>query len=293
MISLPKHQKKDLLELWTERVNLKELNSMKVYQKNVTTWLYFYLRHAQGDFFIDYNLLPPNYLLVTAQGIFTGWQIEGYPGTKQAREYFNDIIARFLLGFKEYQPERLSYKPNIAKNEIKNNKVYELKDFQNLPSIQTKKEISSAESAGTIDQIFWSIKIYTEEMIKELGEGVPVPYQMLEDYALNNFFDRKDKSTLRAKCRNIWNWYNKRDWTIPTRKKEWEMTRSERAKKNAELKRERARATLLGFIKGNLLANEYIKNNGSWNIKELSKATGLHRNTISKHLKEMREEGII
>ena len=71
------------------------------------------------------------------------------------------------------------------------------------------------------------------------------------------------------------------------------MTRSERAKENAKLKKQRARATLLGFIKDSLLADEYKKTDGTWNIKELSKATGLHRNTIRNHLKEMREEGII
>jgi len=71
------------------------------------------------------------------------------------------------------------------------------------------------------------------------------------------------------------------------------MTRSERAKKNAELKKQRARAILLGFIQNNLLADEYKKADGTWNIKELSKATGLHRNTISKHLKELQEEGLL
>ena len=145
---------------------------------------------------------------------------------------------------------------------------------------------------GTIDQIFWAIKIYTEELIKEFGEGVQVPYELLQDFAFRNFFDRKDKSTLRAKCRNIWNWYNERDWTIPKRK-EWKMTRSERAKENAKLKKQRARAILLGFIQNNLLASEYKKADGSWNIKELSKATGLHRNTIRNHLKELIQEGII
>ena len=265
---------------------------MKVYQK---TWLYFFLYDAIGDEFVEYNLPAPNYLLHAQKGIFIGWMINGYPGTNKSREYFNDIIARFIIAYKQNKPERLPYKPNFDREALINTATsYELDLFQNLPSLYwaNKKKIWSADSVGTIDQIFWAIKIYTEELIKEFGEGVPVPYELLQDFAFRNFFDRKDKSTLRAKCRNIWNWYNERSWTIPKRK-EWKMTRSERAKENAKLKKQRTRAILLGFIQNNLLANEYIKTDGTWNISKLSKATKLDPKTIRKHLKSLIQEGII
>ena len=265
---------------------------MKVYQK---TWLYFFLYDAIGDEFVEYNLPAPNYLLHAQKGIFIGWMINGYPGTNKSREYFNDIIARFIIAYKQNKPERLPYKPNFDREALINTATsYELDLFQNLPSLYwaNKKKIWSADSVGTIDQIFWAIKIYTEELIKEFGEGVPVSYELLQDFAFRNFFDRKDKSTLRAKCRNIWNWYNERSWTIPKRK-EWKMTRSERAKENAKLKKQRARAILLGFIQNNLLANEYIKTDGTWNISKLSKATKLDPKTIRKHLKSLIQEGII
>jgi len=258
---------------------------MELYQN---TWLYFHLFGAEGYEFLEYKLPYPNFLMHSNLGVFIGWLIKGYPGTAKSKDYFNDIIARFIIAFKEYKPERLPYRPNLAREAIVNTKQpYDLKLFQNLPSLYwaNKKLIWSADSVGTIDQIFWAIKLYTEELIKEFGEGTPVPYEFLEEFALRNFFDRKDKSTLRAKCRNIWN-------SIPKRR-EWKMTRSERAKKNAELKKQRARAILLGFIQNNLLADEYKKADGTWNIKELSKATGLHRNTISKHLKELQEEGLL
>jgi len=264
---------------------------MKLYN----TWLYFYLHGAEGYEFMDYNLPPPNYLMHSNRGVFIGWLIKGYPGTKKSQDYFNDIIARFIIAFKEYKPERLPYKPRLEREAyIDTRHAWDLKDFQNLPSLYwaTQKHIWSAESVGTIDQIFWAIKIYTEELIKEFGEGTPIPYEMLEDFAMRNFWDRKDRSTLKAKCRNIWNWYDERDWTIPKRK-EWKMTRSERAKANAKLKKQRARAILLGFIQNNLLADEYKKKDGSWNITRLSKATKLDPKTIRKHLKELKEEGII
>ena len=71
------------------------------------------------------------------------------------------------------------------------------------------------------------------------------------------------------------------------------MTRSERAKENAKLKKQRARAILLGFIQNNLLADEYKKADGTWNVTKLSKATKLSRPTIINHLKELKEEGLI
>jgi hypothetical protein len=263
---------------------------MKLYN----TWLYFFLYSAVGDEFLEYNLPEPNYLLHSQTGIFIGWLINGYPGTKESREYFNDIIARFIIAYKQNKPERLPYKPNMQRKAHKDTQhSYELKNFQNLPSLYwaNKKKIWSAESVGTIDQVFWAIKLYTEELIKEFGEGTPVPYEMLQDYAFRNFFDRKDKSTLIAKCRNIWNWYNERDWTIPKRR-EWEMTRRERALKNAQSIKERKRKQILSAITG-VFADEYKKADGTWNIYKLSKELKMSDNTIRKHLKELKAEGII
>jgi hypothetical protein len=271
---------------------------MQVYQnqKKITTWLYFYLKGA-GSEFLDYKLPFPNVLQHINRGYFVGWQINGFPGTKEAREYFNDIIARFLITFKDYYPEKLDFKPKLDKyTHIDFKNSYELKQFQNLDSIETHKHIQKrAENVNTIDQTFWAIKYYTEELIREMGF---VPYQMLEEFAYRHFY-HKEKSTLRAKCKAIWNWYNERDWTISqtrARKTQSEeelfMTRNERAKKNAELKYKRARATILGFIQENLFSDEY-KRGGKWNLTKLSKEIGIHRDTIRKHLKEMQEEGLI
>ncbi len=255
---------------------------MKLYQ----TWLYFFLWDAQGDEFLEYNLPYPNYLLHAQKGVFIGWLINGYPGTKKAREYFNDIIARFIIAYKQNKPERLPYKPieeRMAHIDTKH--TWELKNFQNLPSLYwaNNKKIYTHESLGTIDQIFWAIKIYTEELIKEFGEGIPIPYEMLENYAFRNFFDKKDKSTLRAKCRNIWNWYNDRGW---------KMTRRERALTNAKSIKEKKRRQILNAVTG-IMKDEYIKPDGTWNIYKLTKDLGMSKNTIKRHIKELIQEGII
>jgi len=272
---------------------------MEVYQndKKITTWLYFYL-NGTGSEFLDYNLPFPNVLKHINRGYYIGWQITGYPGTREAQEYFNDIIARFLITFKDFNPEKIDFKPKLDKQTHINFKnSYELKQFQTLNSIQTPKKVQErAKNVNTIDQVFWAIKYHTEELIQKMGF---VPYELIEEFAYRNFY-YKEKSTLRAKCRSIWNWYNERDWTIPVNKrkrktqndKELLMTRQERSIKNAELKFKRARATLLGFIQQNLFSNEY-KRNGKWNVSKLAKATKLSRPTIIKHLKEMQEEGLI
>jgi len=273
---------------------------MQVYQKqsHITTWLYFYVR-GTGSEFLDYKLPFPNFLQHINRGYYIGWQINGFPGTKEAREYFNDIIARFLITFKDYYPEKLDFKPKLDKyTHIDFKNSYELQQFQNLKSIPVKKHVQErAENVNTIDQTFWAIKYYTEELIQEMGF---VPYEMLEEFAYKHFY-HKEKSTLRAKCRSIWNWYNERDWTIPqqTRQRktqseeELKMTRQERAKKNAELKFNRARASIVGLLKNNLLAPTYIKKDGSYNVTQIAKDLKMSRTTIIKHLKELKSEGLI
>ena len=271
---------------------------MQVYQnqKEITTWLYFYLKGA-GSEFLDYKLPFPNVLKHINSGYFIGWQINGYPGTQEAREYFNDIIARFLITFKDYYPEKLDFKPELNKyTHIDFKNSYELKQFQNLDSIETHKHIQKrAENVNTIDQTFWAIKYYTEELIIEMGF---VPYEMLEEFAYRHFY-HKEKSTLRAKCRSIWNWYDKRDWTIPqTRERKTQseeelfMTRSERAKKNSAMIKDQKRKIILNTLTG-MFANEYRRKNGAWNISKLSRDLKMSDNTIRKHLKEMQEEGLI
>ena len=255
---------------------------MKLYH----TWLYFFLYDAIGDEFLEYNLPPPNYLLHAQRGVFIGWLINGYPGTKKSREYFNDIIARFIIAYKQHKPERLPYEPILEREAIIDTEhTRELKHFQNLPSLYwaNEKEIWTTNSAGTIDQIFWAIKIYTEELIKEFGEGVPVPYELLQDFAFRNFFDRKDKSTLRAKCRNIWRWYDERGWKV---------TRRERALTNAQSIKEKKRRQILNAVTG-IMKDEYIKDDGTWNIYKLTKDLGMSKNTIKRHLKSLIQEGII
>ena len=66
------------------------------------------------------------------------------------------------------------------------------------------------------------------------------------------------------------------------------MTRTARVKKNAQIKKQKSREKLLNLIQG-MFADEYKKSDGSWNIYKLAKDTKMSRNTIKKHLKEIKE----
>ena len=151
---------------------------------------------------------------------------------------------------------------------------------------------------GGKDYCFWAIKLYTEDLIRQFGEGTPVPSHMVEDWAYTQFDDhKKGLSTVRAKCRSIWLWYDKQSWELPkyTRKrktkddKELFMTRQERALSNSKLIEERAKKKVINTITG-LYADEFKKVNGTWHIGKISKQLGMARNTVSKYLKQWEEQ---
>lgn len=150
---------------------------------------------------------------------------------------------------------------------------------------------------GGKDYCFWAIKLYTEDLIRKFGEGTPIPSHMVEDWAYIQFDDyKKGKSTVRAKCRSIWNWYDTKGWELPkyTRRrktkdeKELFMTRQERAISNSKARANKTRKTVINAITG-LYADEYKKKSGTWHINKIAKATGLHRTIVSKYLKQWEE----
>ena len=61
------------------------------------------------------------------------------------------------------------------------------------------------------------------------------------------------------------------------------MTRKERSIQNSIEREKRAKKLVKDTITG-LYNQEYKKPSGKWNIKLISEHTGLHRDTVSKHL---------
>ncbi len=62
------------------------------------------------------------------------------------------------------------------------------------------------------------------------------------------------------------------------------MTRQERSISNSILREKRAKKLVEDTITG-LYSHEYKKPNGKWYIKLIAEHTGLHSDTVSKHLK--------
>ena len=70
------------------------------------------------------------------------------------------------------------------------------------------------------------------------------------------------------------------------------MTRKERALTNAKSIKEKKRRQILNTVTG-IMRDEYIKDDGTWNVYKLTKDLGMSDNTIRKHINELIKEGII
>jgi len=255
-----------------------------------TYWLLFHLL-GEGVEWQDEGLPPPSYLEHINRGYMMGYEVDGYFGTKEGVAFLNDIIARFLITFAELKPQRLEYKPKLYSKEAHYfPKIYKLKELQALRSLSNRVKPSS-RADGFEDFVFWAIKLYCEDLIRVQGV---VGYEQVESFAFSNFLGKKDRSTLRAKAKSVWAWYEAMDWKIGGYKRkmnqeEYEMTRRERAVSNGKNKGEKARRAVINTVTG-IFATEYKKKSGSWHILKIAEATGLDRDTVSKHLKAWEKE---
>jgi hypothetical protein len=208
------------------------------------------------------------------------WLLDGYFGTKDSIEFLNDIIARFIISFpgashyKHYTDTKTTITP------------LKLKQFQNLKSRATQIVNNNYRFDGTTDFIFWCLKLHAELLIKEKGI---FSFDELLNYAMSNFVDKaKDRSTLKAKCSNIFRWYLDRDFEIPKRREkkpkgEVMATRQEHAKKMTKQREEKAKRKVLNLITG-MFKDEYRKKDGSWNVSKITKESGTNRRTVMKYL---------
>jgi len=253
---------------------------MKLYKKNTQISITI---QGNGEEIFEYSLPHPKKYIRTNDSYTLIYALNGYFNTKTSYEYLNDIIARFTLSMRVLDTKITST----------DDAGIELSCFQGLKSIIKHKNYEAIDIG--LDNIFYAIKYYIEDLIRESGEGNLIAYSLVESFAFARFIDRaKDKSTLKAKCRNTWNWYNDRDWTIPTKKRkltdeELKMTRSENAKRVAELKTEKNKKAVINCITG-LYANELKKKSGAWHISKIAERLAMNRETVSKYIKEHNDE---
>lgn len=229
----------------------------------------------------QYDLKTRYYYQFTIDGVFD---------TSRGVAFLNDIIARFMITFPSYGIEKQEVKRIPAKKE-----GLKLKQFQGLKSVKSlPKQFFKTNLFTNKDNIFWALKINFEI---QLDRG-NISYETFEDFAFANFEDKaKDRSTLRAKCRSIYNYYFDRNFETRTRGKyknhqdyleETMATRQQNMAKINNKRKEDCRRVIVGLITG-LTSFEYKKPNGDWNVSKLAKDTKLTRKTIYKYLEEFKE----
>lgn len=239
---------------------------MKLYSKNTKISI-----TARGDAqeIFECSLPTPHNYSRNGNEYTLEYIINGYFGTNKSYTYLNDIIARFTLSMKVLD----------TKISSSNDDGIELSSFQGLKSIVRHKNYERVDIGQ--DNIFYAIKYYIEDLIRESGEGNIIAYSLVESFAFARFIDRaKDKSTLKAKCRSIWNWYEARGWTIPKRKG-LGMNRTENAKRVSKMKAEATKKAVQKAVAGLEFMQEKV------NIANVARDAKVSRNTAKKYLIEL------
>jgi len=193
-------------------------NDTKNALKMQDTWL-----HIRFDSDISSelgNTVPyPQHHYMRNNKIVYAWLLDGFFETKDSIAYLNDIIARFKITFNDCQYIK---KQTVDRTHIQ---ATTLKYFQNLNSRAVEKIYESTKYDSTRDFIFYCLKLHAEIIIKEKGI---FSYDELEIFAIDNFIDKaKDRSTLKAKCRNIFNWYLDRNFERSNKRKKSNKTKGE------------------------------------------------------------------
>lgn len=250
-------------------------------EPNNVYWLYFKCR-GDGVELSTAGLPTPHFYTRQREDFYSiAYKLDGYFHTKKSKEFLNDMIARLSLTL---PIERRYY---IIPKEPVNNRAYKLKEFQNCNSIKvdiyTRKE---AKANKYEDRVFWSLKYEAERRIRAFKY---LDYDSFVDYAFNVFevgTDVKDGSTLQAKCRSIYEWYESRNWKVgrTPRKKENAMSNDEKTQVARAVKVARTKALFNGAI-------EVLKIKGvKLTAKAISKEGGVSINTCGKYFKEYKAQ---
>ena len=246
------------------------------------TWLHF---KASGDGaeLLDYDLPQPHiFKRYNDNSYRVAWLVDGYFHTKDGITYLNDMVARLAMTMPINQ--RLYYSPLNPPQDIT---PYKLEAFQNAKSLRTNyvKQAVKHENELSKDKVWWSIKYHTESLIRQFGGWFS--YELLEEWAFNIFDvgeDVKDSSTLRAKCRGTYGWYEDRQFKISSEDRGFKMSRADNMARVNELRSLNAKNQVL--MASNSL---FVKNkSGKIIVSKVAETADVSVNTAKKYLKEMK-----
>ena len=188
---------------------------------------------------------------------------------------------------REQRPTRIHSKPSVDAKGTYYPRIYKLKELQGLKSLSNSR-LPRATADKFDDFTFWAIKFYCEDLIRD--QGIPSASQLIQ-FALDNF-EGKETSTLKAKCRSVWNYYEQRNWTIPVPYKKKDkgevmatrLEHIENVNKNRVLKNQNKIKAVLDDI---FLQDDIKFKNGKYRVGKIAELTEMHRETVAKYLKEM------
>jgi len=241
-------------------------------------WLSFQI-HGDGSELFEYGLpTPTHYERANNSSYGVYWLLDGYFHTKRGRDYLNDTISRLSAVCKISRRLDLPHRRDC----ILDAACVKLSQFGGLPSLRTRSA-QYLNSSKYEDNVFWAIKLEAIMRIRRYGL---VDRSGLEDWAFDVFLvgeHVKDKSTLRAKCRSIFEWYEARNWRVDERVST--MSRIEGAAK--------ARAILEIQTKGKIqTAINVLKLYGTKiTVRSLAEEAGISKSTAQKYLNEIKASG--
>lgn len=225
------------------------------------------------------NVIPyPHYHYMRNNKLVYCWLIDGFFDTLKGIQFLNDIIARFKITFETSQYLKHTEDTESTLCPLK------LKQFQGLKSRAIQKIQQTARFDGTRDFIFYCLKLHAEVIIKEKGI---FSYDELLEFAMINFIEKaKDRSTLKSKCKNIFNWYLDRNFELTKTvyvKKERELvmaTRIEHANKLSMKNEEIAKQKIYNSQR---LIKYFGNQDGKLSLRAIERDSGCSINTVRKH----------
>lgn len=235
-------------------------------------WLSFQI-HGDGLELLEYGLPTPNHYQRAnnaSYGVY--WLLDGYFHTKAGKEYLNDVIARLSIATK------IQSRLGAPVDRKINPGAHRLSEFSGLPSLP-RRSAQQLNHAKYDDAVFWAIKL---ESISRIRRDGWIDRDSLEFWAFDVFVvgdHVKDRSTLRAKVRSVFDWYQSRDWKIDDRS--FTMSRSEAGRVTAQKNAKATEAKVRSAITSLEFLQEKIT------VSAVARSAGVSRPTAQKYLEKM------
>ena len=229
---------------------------------------------------------------ITAQFIVYKLVVDGYGGTKRAKQFETDILLRFQI----LNDDIFSDIEKKITSEPSSYNLQELSDrLPSLPSYNKNFIARVLDNPQKYEDLyFWAMKWQMELLIKQ---GYTQSYNTLLEWALEQF-SSKEFSTLKAKAKSIFNWYHARSFKTfgayerKTTDEEYQMTRSENMKRVKTLQKATTQAKIKALIDDSgLFECDFRHKDGQYkglvNVPKLARYMNVSEMTIRRNLKDM------